>query len=99
MTDDGIPQTVQAEWMQMLTAHGTGLFPVANCMNHSCAPNIASVTRAPDYSLELVATRPIEKGEEMFISYIDEMLPREERRRLLKESYLFDCECEKCGKL
>ena len=79
-----------------LTVMGSGLFPIANCTNHSCDPNIASVTRGPNYSLDLVARRPIAAGEELFISYIDESLSRDERRALLRKQYLFECECTKC---
>ena len=35
----------QGAFLQSLTAAGTGMFPVANCTNHSCEPNVVSVTR------------------------------------------------------
>jgi hypothetical protein len=46
--------------------------------------------------MAVVALRTIEKGEEVLTSYIDVALPREERKRDLKERYKFECGCEGC---
>lgn len=42
-------------------------------------------------------TTLLTKGDEILISYIDEHLPTEERKKKLKEQYRFDCNCPKCS--
>jgi SET domain-containing protein len=47
--------------------------------------------------ISIVALRDIKKGEEITINYLDlENVPVSERRKLLKQKYLFDCTCERC---
>lgn len=49
--------------------------------------------------ISIVALRDIKKGEEITINYLDfENVPVTERRKLLKQKYLFDCTCERCLK-
>jgi len=79
-----------------LTAPGSGLFPIANCTNHSCLPNVASVSQHLDRKIDLVAIREIKAGDEIHISYIDETMPIEQRQKELLKLYLFNCKCEKC---
>lgn len=43
----------------------------------------------------VTARRPIRKGEEITISYIDEEAPLEERREALRD-YGFVCRCARC---
>lgn len=85
------------QFMSNLTAMGTGMFPVANCMNHSCLPNVVSMSRSTNETLDVVAIRPIQPGDELHISYIDESEPRAQRQRKLLKYYQFTCECEKCA--
>lgn len=87
---------VHSEWMQGLTIHGTGLFPIGNSINHSCIPNVASASCYNDSRISLVSLRPIESGDELLISYIDEELPFEERKAKLLKYYNFECRCQKC---
>lgn len=87
---------IHSEWMQSLTVDGTGLFLIGNSINHSCNPNVASASCSNDHNLSLVSVRPIEAGEELLISYIDEELPYEERQAQLKKFYNFECKCPKC---
>ncbi len=42
------------------------------------------------------AARPIDRGEELFISYIDANAPFAERQRRLQFAYGFECQCQKC---
>eukprot|EP00268_Persea_americana_P008899 TRINITY_DN1348_c1_g1_i2.p1 TRINITY_DN1348_c1_g1~~TRINITY_DN1348_c1_g1_i2.p1 ORF type:complete len:494 (+),score=102.90 TRINITY_DN1348_c1_g1_i2:197-1678(+) len=76
---------------------GTAFFPLQSCMNHSCCPNAKAFKRDEDRDGQatIVAVRPIRKGEEITISYIDEELPCEERQALLAD-YGFRCQCKKC---
>ena len=39
----------------------------------------------------------LSKGDEILISYIDENLSTDERKKKLKEQYRFDCNCTKCS--
>lgn len=76
---------------------GTAFFPIQSCLNHSCLPNLKAFKRDEDTDGQavLIATRPIQPGEELTISYIDEDLSWEERKAML-EDYGFLCECKKC---
>ncbi|KAH7576775.1 hypothetical protein JRO89_XS01G0145900 [Xanthoceras sorbifolium] len=76
---------------------GTAFFPLQSCMNHSCCPNAKAFKREKDRDGQatIIALRPIRKGEEVTISYIDEDLPYEERQASLAD-YGFKCKCFKC---
>lgn len=82
---------------------GTAFFRAQSLMNHSCNPNCAARKEDADAddSAMLYALRPIQPGEELTISYIEErnednqLLPAEERRRLLRD-YGFECRCSVC---
>ncbi|CAI5466348.1 unnamed protein product [Closterium sp. Yama58-4] len=43
----------------------------------------------------LLASRDIKKGEQVFISYVEESLPLEERKEALAD-YGFVCRCDLC---
>ncbi|XP_076910110.1 histone-lysine N-methyltransferase ATXR2-like [Bidens hawaiensis] len=76
---------------------GTAFFSLQSCMNHSCCPNAKAFKREEDRDGQatIIATKPIKKGEEVTISYIDEDLELEERRALLAD-YGFICKCPRC---
>ena len=84
---------------------GTAFFRAQSLMNHSCDPNCAARKGDADAddSAMLYALRPIQPGEELTISYIEErdedgqLRPVEERRRLLRD-YGFECGCPLCVK-
>ncbi|KAE8679974.1 Histone-lysine N-methyltransferase ATXR2 [Hibiscus syriacus] len=80
-----------------ICCQGTAFFPLQSCMNHSCCPNAKAFKREEDRDGQatIVALRPICKGEEVTISYIDEDLSFEERQALLAD-YGFRCRCPKC---
>ncbi|XP_044501289.1 histone-lysine N-methyltransferase ATXR2 isoform X2 [Mangifera indica] len=80
-----------------ICCQGTAFFPLQSCMNHSCCPNVKAFKREEDRDGQatIIALRPISKGEEVTISYIDEDLPYEERQALLAD-YGFKCSCPKC---
>ena len=71
-----------------------GLYPVLALCNHSCWPNCAVMFEGRVASLR--ALRPIRKGEELSISYIELALPTSERRRMLQDGYCFHCQCSRC---
>ncbi|ESR60738.1 Histone-lysine N-methyltransferase ATXR2 [Citrus sinensis] len=80
-----------------ICCQGTAFFPLQSCMNHSCCPNAKAFKREEDRDGQavIIAQRPICKGEEVTISYIDEDLPYGERQTLLAD-YGFRCSCPKC---
>lgn len=80
-----------------ICCQGTAFFPLQSCMNHSCCPNAKAFKSENDRDGQttIIALRPIEIGEEVTISYIDEELPYEERQKLLAD-YGFRCKCPKC---
>ncbi|EPY53727.1 histone lysine methyltransferase Set6 [Schizosaccharomyces cryophilus OY26] len=75
---------------------GVCLDTVLSRINHSCEPNCHIIFEGS--RAILVATRQIQKNEQLFISYTDVRLPQSIRQKQLKKKYFFDCECEKCAK-
>jgi len=78
-------------------------------VNHSCEPNVKvgvlSGHDSPDLFAhgvrpygQIVAQRPIKKGEQLFFNYRgDTMKPRSMRKVDLKLQYGFDCQCRLCN--
>jgi hypothetical protein len=52
-----------------------GIYPRAALMNHSCAPNCIQIFLPKTWEFEVRACRDIQKGEELFISYLPLNLP------------------------
>lgn len=72
------------------------MHPYAALINHSCDYN--SVVGFDGDELFIKAVRPIKKGEQILISYVDASSPYEVRQKELSERYFFDCQCSKCSK-
>ncbi|KAI2616777.1 SET domain-containing protein [Hypoxylon sp. NC1633] len=70
-----------------------GCYPEISRFNHDCRPNVHN--RINNMTHTTVAARDIELGEELSISYIDVILPREERRSRLR-GWGFECACSHC---
>eukprot|EP00662_Eupelagonemidae_sp_cell21_P014216 gene14216-3811_t len=51
-----------------------------------------------DETLLVCALRPLKRGDEVTISYIDNVagVPRKRRQKYLQTNYRFDCLCERC---
>ncbi|KAK5131897.1 hypothetical protein LTR08_000485 [Meristemomyces frigidus] len=75
---------------------GIAFDPLVCTVNHSCDPNAFFIFNCPKTMLR--ASRPIAKGEEIFIKYRDVINPFSVRQAELKEAYYFDCACSKCAK-
>ncbi|CDJ58271.1 hypothetical protein EMWEY_00014780 [Eimeria maxima] len=54
--------------------------------NHSCWPNAEADFPLHSATLEVRALRPIDKGEEVTVSYIEESLPLHQRREALQKA-------------
>lgn len=80
---------------------GMGLFTLHSCLNHSCKPNaqvVGGLRDSSDCKIRIVALRPIEKNEEIFITYIEDENKKDSKTRQneLKGGYLFNCDCIQC---
>ena len=96
---DSIYEAMEAESGDFLKAEGSALYAIQSACNHSCRPNAEPTFRQSNHTLFLVATRDIEENQEIFISYLDECAlsrSRHSRRKILRENYLFICQCSKC---
>lgn len=75
---------------------GLYLNPYAALINHNCDYN--ATVGFDGEELFVKAVKPIQKGEQIFISYIDTTTPHKVRRNELSERYFFQCLCPKCSK-
>lgn len=84
---------------QFLNVEGSGLYSMQSKINHSCDPNCEIVFPQSNHVLQVTALRDIQQGEEVSISYLDECAltrSRHSRQKVLKENYMFICQCSKC---
>ncbi|CAG8530668.1 9791_t:CDS:1 [Dentiscutata erythropus] len=87
------------------------LYKFMSFINHSCVPNVYTDPYISNQNIEeessnkgeikennmnLVTLRKIQKGEQIFISYCNETLNKEDRAIHLIPAYGFECTCEKC---
>ena len=72
-----------------------GLFIDSIYFNHSCSPNVEY--HIINDKIYFYTARDIYKGEELYISYIDQFKERSERKKELLKGYGFDCNCELCN--
>lgn len=82
-----------------LNSEGSGLYVLQSAVNHSCIPNAFAQFPYSNYILVLRASRNIQPGEEICISYLDECIlerSRHSRQKALTSSYLFICRCDRC---
>ena len=94
-------RTVQpSESLQVQHASfGSGIYPVASLLNHSCAPNAIVRPFVHDATLCVTATERIECGHEVTISYgplAARTRDRATRRSELLRRYHFTCCCCAC---
>lgn len=76
---------------------GSGLFPRAAMLEHSCRPNCNATTKGA--LLWVNATRDVRAGERLSIDYLsaDVLSPVPRRRAALLASHGFLCACEGCS--
>lgn len=84
---------------------GCGIYVNLRRLRHSCKPNSrivfngrrATVVILVDFKEDGTFDEPsLDSYDRIQCRYIDCLLPRDERRRLLKETYFFDCRCDCC---
>lgn len=97
---DQVYEKIEAETgTDFMNNEGAALYRLQSACNHSCDPNAEVTFPNNNDTLVLVATRDIEAGEEICISYLEECQrdrSRHSRRKQLMENYVFECECDKC---
>ncbi|RUS72183.1 hypothetical protein EGW08_020059 [Elysia chlorotica] len=79
-------------------AQFAAMCPLHACSNHSCYNN-SEVCDAEIYGrpgVQMIACRDIKKNEEIFITYIDTMVPKLLRKAWLYKSFNFWCSCLRC---
>uniref|UniRef100_A0A914YXV1 MYND-type domain-containing protein n=1 Tax=Panagrolaimus superbus TaxID=310955 RepID=A0A914YXV1_9BILA len=81
-----------------MTEIGKGLYLDLCAYDHSCAPNTIYICDG------MIATlRPLNSGVNLldknatFYSYIELLLPKQQRQKLLKDTWYFNCECSRCA--
>ncbi|KAI1409834.1 SET domain-containing protein [Hypoxylon sp. FL1857] len=72
-----------------------GLFPIASRLNHDCRPNVFWRWSVRTLTVEVIAMRDIEIGEEITQSYVPLGLSYEDRKEDLK-NWGFSCSCSLC---
>jgi SET domain-containing protein len=72
-----------------------GLFPKTARINHSCNPNAGNYWDEKAAERVIYASRDIEEGEEITVSYIPLLKPIKERQARLQQ-YGFTCDCSAC---
>ena len=77
------------------TDFGMGLYPYASLFNHSCYPNCVFIN-TNNCLLSCVTLRDINKGEELYVNYIDLYDISAIRQKILKQEKSFLCQCNRC---
>lgn len=72
------------------------VFPEVSRMNHDCRPNAHYYWDPDTFTQNVFATRDILAGEEITITYVELLLPRDERVARLDETWHFPCACSSC---
>ncbi|GAB6024922.1 SET and MYND domain-containing protein 5 [Chamberlinius hualienensis] len=92
-------QDIDEESGGFLNNEGSALYSLHSACNHSCVPNAEPNFPYDNFKLSMVATEDIPEGIEICISYLDECTrnrSRHSRSKILRENYLFTCNCPKC---
>jgi len=76
---------------------GAAVYPKASRLNHSCAPNVACGFDSAKNMIEVRAVQDVDVGEELQVCYIDPVNMAEDRGKLLKARYNFQCDCKVCS--
>ncbi len=86
-----------AHGFQAQHAGSSALFTLGSKLRHSCCPNVLYTSqRWSDGRGSFVARANINAGDELFISYIDVFGSCGMRADVLRENYLFKCDCRLC---
>lgn len=67
---------------------------IDNCA--SCSPNVDVIFDIPTFSIQIIAKRNIEAGQQLFGSYCGIFQSTKERRSQLLTMFNFACQCKAC---
>jgi len=99
-SDDSDHEVETESWKQsgkiFPSYEGIAVCRVVAFTNHSCHPNMEVSRIGETGRIQGKAIRSIEKGEIIFMSYIDEDTPLRYRQSELWDGYGFHCKCVKC---
>lgn len=73
------------------------VLPDLSRINHDCRPNLHYYFDDLTLTQQVHATRTISPGEELTVTYIDPLKPRDERLGRLMHNWGFDCSCSVCS--
>lgn len=74
----------------------SGLYPRAAMLNHACRSNTRPVVTS-QFKMKVVTTEVIEKGMEIYASYVPPLYTTLQRRAILQRGKFFDCSCARCS--
>ena len=76
----------------------TAIYPTTSLLNHSCEPSIVNTFQKDRLIVKL--SRDVKKGDEIYNCYGPHYrrMAFEERQRILRQQYFFNCKCEYCSK-
>ncbi|XP_071442942.1 histone-lysine N-methyltransferase SMYD3 isoform X2 [Hetaerina americana] len=75
---------------------GAGVYLAPSIIDHSCKPNAVVTFDGPTLYVRSLVDFPSLDWKKVFISYVDLLSIREDRRKELQRGYYFWCECERC---
>mmetsp|Transcript_6220 Transcript_6220/g.9818 ORF Transcript_6220/g.9818 Transcript_6220/m.9818 type:complete len:335 (-) Transcript_6220:1587-2591(-) len=75
-----------------------GILRMGSRINHSCKPNLSYRYDPESDIVEFYTIADTAPGEELCISYIDNIKRRDVRRAMLRKRYGFECHCEVCSR-
>ena len=78
-------------------AHHYGNYPEVSRLNHDCRPNVAFYIDKNTLTHTSTVVRPLKAGEELTISYLDPLKPRDERIHRANLAWGFGCTCAQCS--
>ncbi|KAJ2378414.1 mitochondrial import receptor subunit tom20 [Coemansia sp. RSA 2607] len=77
-------------------AVGISLYLISSHITHDCDPNV-EITFPDNTDKAAIRTiKPVAKGEELHVSFVDPALDRVVRQKKLSSSYRIVCSCDKC---
>ncbi|KAJ1878767.1 hypothetical protein LPJ66_011824 [Kickxella alabastrina] len=77
-------------------AVGLALYLISSHITHDCDPNVQIVFPDNTNKAAIKTLKPIAKGEELHVSFVDASLEKGVRQKRLSGSYRIICTCDKC---
>lgn len=75
---------------------GTGVYLALSAVDHSCKPNVSVTFHGNTARLRAIENIKEPLLQNIRLNYLTQIVPRDERRRRLKQQYYFDCNCDLC---